>query len=79
MKNNIFKRVINRNFAMQERFKNHVEKIANQQENKRDFMPLFFNLEMKMLSEKERKSCLFNVTKKYFDIKQKTQENKKVI
>lgn len=79
MKNNIFRRTIGGGFEAHEKFRKKVGKIVKTRENKRNFLPLFEACKMQIMSEEERKNYLFNVAKKYFDIKAKSEKEQDII
>lgn len=76
MKNSIFKGYKRGIFDKQKRLKKKVNKIVKTRENKRNFLSLFEKPNCEVLSEEERYNYLLNITKKYFEIKEKIkQEN----
>lgn len=76
MKNSIFKEYNRGIFDKQKRLKKKINKISKTKENKRDFLALFKKPNCEVLSEEERYNYLLNITKKYFEIKEKIkQEN----
>ena len=78
MKNDLLKWHIGGKFRKNENLKKKVDKIIKTHENKRDFLPLFTLGSPRVLSEKEIKSQLFNVAKKYFEIKEEIDGEREI-
>lgn len=67
-------RAIRGGIRSENRVENRIKKIIEASDGKRNFIPLFARLEPCILGEEERKSLLFQATKKYFEVKDKIEE-----
>lgn len=66
-------------FEKNEKFKKKVQKIMVTREEKRDFLPLFNCQKPKIFSEEDRKNYMYEIARKYFEVKKKILEKEEII